>query len=184
MGTHVLNSRRRRGLGEWHVDEVAPIPRLRGRTFSIVGCGRIGTAAALRAKAFGFKVAFYDPYLPDGVEKALGVRRVDHLEDLVSRSHVLSVHCPLTEETRGLIGAGEIAAMPSGGILINTARGGIVDTAAVIGGARVGPPGRVRNRCPRAGAAVRRLARPRRVARSGSPRSRSTPAQSPHRLLL
>lgn len=131
-GTHFLNSRLRRGVGEWNVDQAAPIPRLRGRTFGIIGCGRIGSAAALRAKAFGFDVVFYDPYLPDGVEKALGVRRVDSLPQLLQQSYVLSVHCPLTDETRGMIGAEEISAMPKGTFLVNTARGGIVDTVAVV----------------------------------------------------
>lgn len=131
-GTHFLNSRLRRGVGEWNVDQAAPVPRLRGRTFGIIGCGRIGSAAALRAKAFGFDVVFYDPYLPDGVEKALGVRRVDSLAELLQQSYVLSVHCPLTEETRGMIGAEEIAAMPQASFLVNTARGGIVDTVAVV----------------------------------------------------
>lgn len=131
-GTHFLNSRLRRGVGEWNVDQAAPVPRLRGRTFGIIGCGRIGSAAALRAKAFGFDVVFYDPYLPDGVEKALGVRRVDSLPQLLQQSYVLSVHCPLTEETRGMIGEEEIAAMPEASFLVNTARGGIVDTVAVV----------------------------------------------------
>lgn len=131
-GTHFLNSRLRRGIGEWNVDQAAPIPRLRGRTFGIVGCGRIGTATALRAKAFGFDVVFYDPYLPDGVEKALGIRRVRTLEVLLEQSHVVSLHCPLTEETRGMIGATEMAAMPTGSFLVNTARGGVVDTEAVV----------------------------------------------------
>jgi D-3-phosphoglycerate dehydrogenase/C-terminal binding protein len=131
-GTHFLNSRLRRGVGEWNVDQAAPIGRLRNRTFGIIGCGRIGTAAALRAKAFGFEVIFYDPYLPDGVEKALGVRRVDSLSDLLAGSHVVSIHCPLTDETRGMIGSEEIGHMPGGSFLVNTARGGIVDTPAVI----------------------------------------------------
>jgi len=131
-GTHFLNSRLRREVGEWNVDQATPIPRLRGRTFGIIGCGRIGTAAAMRAKAFGFEVVFYDPYLPDGVEKALGVRRVDSLTDLLAQSYVVSVHCPLTDETRDMVGAAEIARMPAGSFLVNTARGGIVDTAAVV----------------------------------------------------
>lgn len=131
-GTHFLNSRLRRGIGEWNVDQAAPVPRLRGRTFGVVGCGRIGSAAALRAKAFGFDVAFYDPYLPDGVDKALGLRRVPTLEDLLSQSHIVSLHCPLTGETRGMIGAGEIARMPRGSFLVNTARGGVADTDAVV----------------------------------------------------
>jgi len=131
-GTHFLNSRLRRGIGEWNVDQAAPIPRLRKRVFGIVGCGRIGTAAALRAKSFGFDVVFYDPYLPDGVDKALGIRRVDSLDELLAASYVISLHCPLTDETRGLIGAPEIAKMNPGSFLINTSRGGVVDTLAVV----------------------------------------------------
>ena len=131
-GTHFLNSRLRRGIGAWNVDQASPIQRLRGRVFGIVGCGRIGAAAALRAKAFGFDVVIYDPPLRDGVEKSLGVRRVDSLEVLLRQSHVVSLHCPLTSETRGMIGTAELALMPQGGILVNTARGGVVDTAAVV----------------------------------------------------
>lgn len=131
-GSHYLNSRLRRGIGNWNVDQAAPIPRLRGRVFGVIGCGRIGTAAALRAKAFGFDVVFYDPHLPDGVDKALGLRRADSLAELLGQSHVASLHCPLTGETRGMIGAAEIARMPEGSFLVNTARGGVVDTTAVI----------------------------------------------------
>ncbi len=131
-GTHFLNSRLRRGLGEWNVEQAAPIPRLRGRTFGIIGCGRIGTATALRAKAFGFDVVFYDPHLPDGIEKALGIRRVNRVESLMRQGYLVSIHCPLSEETRGMIGEDEIRQMPRGSFLVNTARGGIVDTGAVI----------------------------------------------------
>jgi D-3-phosphoglycerate dehydrogenase/C-terminal binding protein len=100
--------------------------------FGIIGCGRIGAAAALRAKAFGFDVVFYDPPLRDGVEKSLGVRRVDSLEELLQQSHLLSLHCPLTPQTRGMIGAAELALLPAGAIVINTARGGVLDTAALV----------------------------------------------------
>ncbi|MEO1525185.1 MAG: C-terminal binding protein [Planctomycetota bacterium] len=131
-GTHLLESRLRRGIGEWNVDQALPVPRLRGRQFGIIGCGRIGTATALRAKAFGFDVAFFDPYVADGVDKALGIRRVGSLEELLNRSYILSLHCPLNDETRGLIGAQELAQMPRGSYLINTARGGVVDTEAVV----------------------------------------------------
>lgn len=131
-GTHFLNSRLRRGIGAWNVDQAAPIERLRGRVFGIIGCGRIGGAAALRAKAFGFDVVIYDPLLRDGIEKTLGVRRVDSLETLLRQSHILSLHCPLTPQTRGMIGAAQIALLPAGAILVNTARGGIVDTTAVV----------------------------------------------------
>ncbi len=131
-GTHFLNSRLRRGIGDWNVDQAAPIPRLRGRVFGIVGCGRIGTAAAIRAKNFGFDVRFFDPNLPDGADKALGIRRAESLTDLLAASHIVSLHCPLTEETRGMIGAAEIAKMPRGSVLVNTSRGGVVETAAVV----------------------------------------------------
>lgn len=131
-GTHFLNSRLRRGLGDWNVDQAKPVPRLRGRVFGIIGCGRIGSATALRAKACGFDVAYFDPYLADGWEKSLGLRRHDRLGDLLAASHIVSLHCPLTDETCGMIGAAEIAQMPRGGFLINAARGGVVDTPAVV----------------------------------------------------
>lgn len=131
-GTHFHNSRLRRAAGTWSVDEGRPLRRLRGRVFGIVGCGRIGTAAALRAKAFGFEVLFHDPYLPDGVEKALGTGRAASLEELLRRSDVLSLHCPLTPKTRGLVGREALALLPRGAAVVNTARGGVLDTAAVV----------------------------------------------------
>lgn len=131
-GAHFLNSRLKRGVGDWDIRQATPIARLRGRQFGIIGCGRIGTAAALRAKAFGFEVVFYDPYVPDGYDKALGIGRVRSLQDLLASSHVVSAHCPLTDETRGMIGAQELRRMPTGSFLVNTARGGVVDTHAVV----------------------------------------------------
>ncbi|MFN6401993.1 MAG: C-terminal binding protein [Planctomycetota bacterium] len=131
-GTHFLNSRLKRRIGAWNVDQALPIPRLRQRTFGIIGCGRIGTAAALRAKAFGFDVVFYDPYVKDGLDKALGIRRVDSLKGLLTESYIVSMHCPLSPQTRGMISSEQIQWMPKGSFLINTARGGVVDTLAVI----------------------------------------------------
>jgi C-terminal binding protein len=131
-GIHVLNSRLRRSEGAWHFSQAAPVRRLRGRAFGIVGIGRIGTAAALRAKALGMDVSFHDPYVPQGVDKALGVRTVDSLAELFERAHVLSLHCPLTPETHHLVNLGTIRLLPPGAILINTARGGVVESAAVI----------------------------------------------------
>ena len=131
-GTHFLNSRLKRRIGAWNVDQALPVLRLRHRTFGIIGCGRIGTAAALRAKAFGFDVVFYDPYVKDGLDKALGIRRVDSLKDLLTESYIVSMHCPLSPQTRGMISSEQIQWMPKGSFLINTARGGVVDTLAVI----------------------------------------------------
>lgn len=131
-GSHYLNSRLRRGIGEWNQQQATPIPRLRGRVFGIIGCGRIGSAAAIRAKAFGFDVVFYDPYQPDGYDKALGIRRADTLGELLAESYIVSLHCPLTDESCCIIGADEIDQMPRGSYLVNTARGGVLDTAATI----------------------------------------------------
>ncbi len=115
----------------WTYRHVAPLQRLRGRLFGMVGLGRIGIATALRAKAFGMDVAFYDPYLSDGADKALGIRRVDTLDQLLENAYVVSVHCPLTPESKGMINATTIARMPRGSYLVNTARGAVVDTSAI-----------------------------------------------------
>ena len=125
--SHRMQHRR----GAWDYREAVPLLRLRGRVFGIVGLGRIGSAAALRARSLGMDVAFCDPYVPDGCDKALGIRRVERRDELLAQSHVLSLHCPLTPETRGLIDAAAIAKMPRGAFLVNTARGPIVETAAI-----------------------------------------------------
>ncbi len=130
-GVHLYNSRLRARQGDWTYKQAAPVRRLRGRTFGVIGLGRIGTAAALRAKALGMDVVFYDPYVPDGREKAIGIRRVETLDELLAMSHVISPHCPLTSETQHLIGAKEIAKMPPGSFLVNTSRGGVVNVAAI-----------------------------------------------------
>ena len=105
--------------------------RLSACTFGVVGLGRIGTAAALRAKAFGMPVCFYDPYLANGVDLALGVQRYRSLEELFGNSDVVSIHVPLSDETRNLIDAEVLAAARPGLILINTARGEVVDLGAL-----------------------------------------------------
>jgi D-3-phosphoglycerate dehydrogenase/C-terminal binding protein len=130
-GIHQLNSLLRSGVGPWRYSQVAPLYRLRGRNFGVVGLGRIGTAAALRAKSLGMNVLFYDPYKPCGYDKALGITQVDELEELLAQSNVLSLHCALTEETHHLINRGTIAQLPAGAYLINTARGAVVDTTAL-----------------------------------------------------
>ena len=130
-GIHFLNSRLRAGRGEWSYTQVEPLRRLRGRVLGIIGIGRIGTAVAQRAKALGMDVAFYDPFKPDGYEKALGVRRVEELEQLLDQAFVVTPHCPLTDETRHMIDAAAIARMPRGSYLVNTSRGGVVDTSAI-----------------------------------------------------
>jgi C-terminal binding protein len=101
------------------------------QTFGIVGMGRIATAVALRAKAFNFRVMFYDPYLPNGVELGLGILRAKTLEELLRQTDTLSVHTPLTLETRGMLGLRELSLLPKGAVVVNTARGPIVDIDAL-----------------------------------------------------
>ena len=130
-GTHLLNSRLRAGCGPWSYTQAVPLYRLRGRTFGIVGLGRIGTATAHRARALGMQVVFYDPYVGDGWDRAHGVRRVELLDELLAQAQVLSLHCPATPETTGMIRAQELRQLPRGSLLINTARGALVDSSAI-----------------------------------------------------
>lgn len=122
----------------WHWSGAPLVRRLRGRTFGIVGLGRIGTAASRRARALDMEVCFYDPYLPDGAELGLGYRRVDSLEALLATSDVVSLHCPLTEENRNMIDEAALAAIRPDALLINTARGGLVDLGALEAALREG----------------------------------------------
>jgi D-3-phosphoglycerate dehydrogenase/C-terminal binding protein len=131
-GTHLLSGRLRDGRGPWSWAHTRPLHRLRGRGFGIIGLGRIGTAVALRARTLGMDVLFYDPYVPDGRERSLGIRRAESLTELLGQSYVVSLHCPLTAETRHLINPQTLAAMPAGSYVVNTARGGVVDPLAVL----------------------------------------------------
>lgn len=134
----------RRGLFLYHETQRATPPaawrfidagklvrRTEVQTFGIIGLGRIGTAAALRAKAFGFRVVFYDPHRPNGSDRALGIARARTLEELLAQSDVLSVHAPLTPETNGMLGVEQLALLPDGAVVVNTARGPIIDLAAL-----------------------------------------------------
>ncbi|HXO03019.1 MAG TPA: NAD(P)-dependent oxidoreductase, partial [Stellaceae bacterium] len=111
----------------WRSFQNPLIERLGTQTFGIVGLGRIGTAVALRAKAFNFRVVFYDPKHPNGHELGLGIERAATLEDLLRQTNTLSVHCPLTVETKGLLGYDQLALLPKGAVVVNDARGPIVD---------------------------------------------------------
>jgi C-terminal binding protein len=125
------DAQRRDPPAAWDAIETPLIERSSGQTFGIVGLGRIGTAVALRAKVFGFRVAFFDPYVSNGVELALGIERARTLPDLLSASNVLSLNCLLSEETRGMIGEPELAQLPRHAVVINTARGALLDIDAL-----------------------------------------------------
>ncbi len=129
---HLMPSHQDIRGGGWDYRTALGTPRLRGKTLGLIGCGRIGSATALRAKAFGLDVVFYDPNLPQGHDKALGVRRVYRLEELLEQSHFVSLHCYLDESTHHLINAQTLAAMRPGSYLVNTARGPIVDQNALL----------------------------------------------------
>jgi C-terminal binding protein len=131
-GINLYNSLLRDPQHSWMYTHATPLQRIRGQTFAILGLGRIGVATAIRAKALGCRVIFYDPYLPDGIDKSIGITRVETLGELLSQTNCLSIHTPLTPETKNLIGAKELAQMTRGSFLVNTARGAIVDTAAIV----------------------------------------------------
>jgi phosphoglycerate dehydrogenase-like enzyme len=109
-------------------------PELAGRTIGLVGLGAIGRLVAERARGFGMSVIAHDPFVtqpPPGVEMV-------PLEALLERSHVVSIHCPLTAQTRGLIGSHELGLMRRDAILVNTARAAVVDEAALLAALRAG----------------------------------------------
>ena len=113
--------------GQWECRQGAPIHRIQGRTMGLVGCGKIGLAVAKRISAFDAKVIAFDPYLEEAGE---GVGLTD-LDTLLKESDFISIHCPLNESTRHLIGEKEFGKMAKKPFLINTSRGPIIDEKAL-----------------------------------------------------
>ena len=105
-------------------------PRVAGKTLGLVGLGRIGKAIVPRAKALGLSVVAYDPAPDRRFAAAEGVELVS-LDELLGRSHIVSLHLPRTSQTEGIIDREALARMPQGSVLINTARGGLVDEEAL-----------------------------------------------------
>lgn len=118
--------------GRWRGFETKHVGPLTGETLGIVGCGRIGAAVARRALAFGLTVLAYDPYLDAPPAGVPSVQLVDELETLLAESDYISINCPLTDETRHLIGEKQLQQMRPHAVLVNTARGPIVDEAALV----------------------------------------------------
>jgi D-3-phosphoglycerate dehydrogenase / 2-oxoglutarate reductase len=112
----------------WQEHILKPISRSRNTCVGIIGLGRIGSSLALRLKTFGYQIIGYDPYIPSGHEKVLGYRRVLSLHELLSESDIISIHCPLTRETKGMVDTDFLSKMKPGSILVNTARGKIVNS--------------------------------------------------------
>lgn len=105
--------------------------RIRNETLGIIGLGQVGMAVAIRAKAFGFNVIFFDPYLSDGIDKILGITRVLALQDLLYRSDCVTLHCSLNENNHHLINDFTIKQMRPGAFLVNVSRGGLIDEGAL-----------------------------------------------------
>jgi D-3-phosphoglycerate dehydrogenase len=138
----VVELDRRVREGHWDADGAGPLRRIRGTRFGVVGFGRIGAAVAARALSLGFEVWASDPGVADETVRAAGVRPAP-LAALLGACHVVSVHAPLSDATRGLIGPAEIAAMPLGALLVNTARAALCDTGALLAALREGRLGGV-----------------------------------------
>ncbi len=117
--------------GRWEMPAVVPIRRLRGRVLGLIGFGNIPRALAPKAKALGLRVVTHDPYVPKDVLAAAGVEGVG-FDELLAMSDFVSVHAPLLPATRGLMNAQTFAKMKKGALLINTARGPLVDEAALV----------------------------------------------------
>ena len=117
--------------GAWRIRESLTIWELAAKTIAIIGYGRIGRAVAKRCLAFDMKVIAVDPAVSAATMEAAGVRRVASLREALAEADIVTLHLPLSSETRHMIGAAEFAAMKRGAILINAARGGIVDEAAL-----------------------------------------------------
>jgi D-3-phosphoglycerate dehydrogenase len=116
--------------GEWQRSKLGGI-ELAGRTLVLLGMGRIGQLVAERARAFDMKVVGYDPFLPRERFQRLGVECAPTFEQALVQADVLSLHMPLTPETRGLLGAKELAMLPPGALIVNTARGPLIDLDAL-----------------------------------------------------
>jgi len=126
VGTH----ERLRG-GAWDVRRPVPVWRMAGKTLGLVGLGQIGKAVARKLAPWSLRILAVDPYVEPDQARALNVRLVD-LETLCRECDYLSLHAPLLPETRHLIGPEQFALFKPGVILVNTARGGLVDTAALL----------------------------------------------------
>lgn len=132
--TNLVEGDRSMKRGEWKKKSLIGC-RIKGKTLGIIGCGKIGKEVAKLGFALGMKVIVSDPCLQD--EKIVVVS----LEELLRTSDFVTLNCPLTEETRHLIGREEIALMKDGAYLVNTARGGIIDEEALLDAVRAGKIG-------------------------------------------
>ena len=116
--------------GEWDIAQTDPIHRVQGATLGIIGLGRIPRALLKKVQGFEFRILACDPFIAEDAAKRLGVELVD-LDTLLAESDFVSVHAPLNDETRHMIDESGLKKMKPTAILVNTARGGVVDTDAL-----------------------------------------------------
>jgi D-3-phosphoglycerate dehydrogenase / 2-oxoglutarate reductase len=116
--------------GDFRIRERVTGVELNGRNLLIIGFGRIGKQVATRARVFGMKVSVFDPYYQGDLQT--DVRVVTSLETGLREANVVTLHTPLTEETRGILGAHELSLLPKGAIVVNASRGGVIDEAALL----------------------------------------------------
>lgn len=127
--------------GRWAEGDSPPLgQRVHGRTLGIVGLGSIGQAVARRASGFGMRLMYHAPRRKPALEQALGISYCSTLEQLLERSDILSLHCPLNQHTRHLLNAERLALMKPGSVLINTGRGALIDEQALVDALRHGRP--------------------------------------------
>ncbi len=131
FATNMVNADRLMKKGEWRKKELVGF-RIEGKVLGIIGYGRIGREVARQALANGMKVIVHEKDPKMRRENSLPVVFVDRLEDLLSKSDIITIHVPLTDETKGMIGERELNMVKDGAYLINTARGGIVDEEALL----------------------------------------------------
>ena len=104
---------------------LVPIQRTSEQTLGIIGGGRIGSAVIERMRPFGYRILLYDPHLPEDIKRTLGCEQVESLAELLHEADIVSIHCPLTNETRGMVNAAFLSRMKPGSSLVNAARGGV-----------------------------------------------------------
>jgi phosphoglycerate dehydrogenase-like enzyme len=110
----------------WGSESKRELRRTQELPLGIIGLGRIGTAVALRMKSFGMQVGFFDPFAARGLEKSLNIRRFETVEELISNSKIITLHCPLTPTTKEMVDSTFLRQLNPNTILINTARGGLI----------------------------------------------------------
>jgi D-3-phosphoglycerate dehydrogenase len=127
LGRQVFTTFDRLRAGQWKITPPAPMPAFRDMNFVVAGLGRIGRAVLGRARAFGFRLAAYDPLPPDESFHQVGARRLS-VDQAFSEADILSLHVPLNPGTRHLVSTDRLRSMKPTALVINTSRGGLIDT--------------------------------------------------------